>query len=214
MFIKAEGYAAQNPHSGPIVRCPGCRQVAVLESVGTTDLRVPGLDMLLGQRRCPAPGCHAHIFFVIQGDRVIASYPAQRLEFDTSNLPTKVTAALEEAAKCHAGGCFIAAAIMVRKTLEELCRDRGANGANLKEKIRALRDKVVIPGELLDGLDELRLLGNDAAHIESQEYNQIGKEEVEAGLEFATEVLKAVYQYSKLLGKLRALKKGTAGSTK
>ncbi len=51
------------------------------------------------------------------------------------------------------------------------------------------------------------MLGNDAAHIESQEYAKIGKEEVEVGIEFTKEVLKAVYQYSALLNKLRAFKK-------
>jgi len=97
---------------------------------------------------------------------------------------------------------------MVRKTLEELCRDRSAEGGNLKERIKALGTKVVLPAELLAGLDDLRLLGNDATHIESREYDQVGREEVEVGIEFAKEVLKAVYQYSALLNRLRALKKG------
>jgi hypothetical protein len=66
---------------------------------------------------------------------------------------------------------------------------------------------VLLPQELLDGLDDLRLLGNDAAHIESQEFNNIGKEEVEIGIEFAKEVLKAVYQYADLLARLRSLKR-------
>ena len=96
---------------------------------------------------------------------------------------------------------------MVRKTLEELCRDRGASGANLKERIRALGAKVVLPKELFDGLDDIRLLGNDAAHIESQEFNQIGQEELDVAIEFTKEVLKAVFQYSNLLSKLRSLKK-------
>jgi Domain of unknown function (DUF4145) len=95
----------------------------------------------------------------------------------------------------------------VRKTLEELCRDRQAAGGNLKERIRALSTKIVLPQELLNGLDDLRLLGNDAAHIESQEYEKVGKEEVEVGMEFTKEVLKAVFQYSTLLSRLRALKK-------
>jgi hypothetical protein len=76
-------------------------------------------------------------------------------------------------------------------------------------RIKSLGTKVVLPQELLQGLDDLRLLGNDAAHIESEEYNQVGKEEVEVGIEFAKEVLKAVYQYSALLARLRALKKPT-----
>jgi hypothetical protein len=91
--------------------------------------------------------------------------------------------------------------------LEELCRERNADGPNLKERIKALGSKVVLPQELLQGLDDLRLLGNDAAHIESQEYAKIGREEVEVGVEFTKEVLKAVYQYSALLSRLRALKK-------
>ncbi len=65
----------------------------------------------------------------------------------------------------------------------------------------------MLPQELLDGLDDLRLLGNDAAHIESQEFNSVGREEVEIGIQFAKEVLKAVFQYSDLLAKLRSLKR-------
>lgn len=96
---------------------------------------------------------------------------------------------------------------MVRKTLEELCHAQGATGGNLKERIRTLGSKIVLPQDLLDGLDDLRLLGNDAAHIESQEFNTVGKEEVEIGIEFAKEILKAAYQYSNLLAKLRSLKR-------
>jgi hypothetical protein len=96
---------------------------------------------------------------------------------------------------------------MVRKTLEELCADRGATGDNLKARIKALGTKVVLPQDLLEGLDELRLLGNDAAHIESKEYDTVGREEVEIGIEVTKEVIKAVYQMSELVGRLRALKK-------
>jgi hypothetical protein len=102
---------------------------------------------------------------------------------------------------------FTASAIMVRKTLEELCHERGATGPNLKERIKALGTRVVIPKELLEGLDHLRLLGNDAAHIESQNFNRVGKEEVEVGIMFAKEVLKAVYQYAALVQRLKALQR-------
>jgi hypothetical protein len=147
------------------------------------------------------------LFFAQQNGKTLISYPPELIDFDPINLPTSVLAAFEEAISCHANRCFTAAAIMVRKTLEELCVDRQAKGNNLKERIRALGTKAVLPQELLDGLDDLRLLGNDAAHIESQEFNKVGQEEVEVGMEFAKEVLKAVYQYSALLTRLRALKK-------
>jgi hypothetical protein len=120
---------------------------------------------------------------------------------------------MEEAITSHSNQCFIAAAIMVRKTLEELCSDRQATGKNLKERVRNLGTKIVLPKELLDGLDDLRLLGNDAAHIESQEFNKVGSDEVEIGIEFTKEVLKATYQYSALLDRLRGLKKQAASSS-
>jgi hypothetical protein len=62
----------------------------------------------------------------------------------------------------------------------------------LKERIRDLGTKIVLPKELLDGLDERRLLGNDAAHMESQECDQIGNDEVEIGIEFNKEALKVL----------------------
>jgi len=105
---------------------------------------------------------------------------------------------------------MMAAAIMVRKTLEELCNDKSATGRNLKERIKDLGKKIVLPQELLEGLDDLRLLGNDAAHIESQVFNNVGSEEVEIGIEFTKEVLKATYQYSDLLSRLRGLKKSAS----
>ena len=115
--------------------------------------------------------------------------------------------ALEEAITCHSNQCYVASSIMIRKSLDLLCIDRGATSANLKQRIKSLGDKVLIPKELLEGMDDLRLLGNDAAHIESQVFDDVGKEEVEVGIEFSKEILKAVYQYSSLLSKLKSLKK-------
>jgi hypothetical protein len=162
---------------------------------------------ILGQRRCPNPSCGAHVFLIHDGTMLVHSYPVERLDFDSTGLPSPVLKAFEEAVTCHAGGCYIAAAIMVRKTLEELCTDRGAIGPNLKERIAALRGKIIVPDDLLAGVDDLRLLGNDAAHVESQVFTAVGKEEVEVGIDFAKELLKAVYQYSKLVDRLKKLKK-------
>ena len=196
------------------MRCPACRQIGTFEPAGqdlswTREGKAGTLDF--GQRVCPNPKCRAHVFFVYDAreSRLLETYPAERIDFDASNIPSAILTTLEESITCHANKCFVAAAIMIRRTLEELCHDRGATGKILKDRIRDLGTKIVIPKELLDGLDDLRLLGNDAAHIESQEYHQVGKEEVEVGIEFTKEVLKAVFQYSDLLGRLRGLRKTT-----
>ena len=101
----------------------------------------------------------------------------------------------------------MAAAIMVRRTLEELCDDKASQGDDLKKRIENLQGNVLLPKELFEAMDELRLLGNDAAHIESKDYDNIGSDEVEIAIELTKEILKGVYQMDTLLSKLKGLKK-------
>ena len=209
MIISAASVAVAPGMGAPAnLRCPGCGQLGTFELLvsNSQDIFLPN-SIRIGERRCPNEACRALLFVVWRNNQIIRSYPALRIDFDKTNIPVPIVSALEEAIVCHANECFIAAAIMVRKTLEKMCRERGAQGKDLKERIRDLGTKIVLPKELLNGLDDLRLLGNDAAHIESREYDQVGKEEVEIGIEFTKEVLKAMYQYSALLNRLRGLKK-------
>ena len=96
---------------------------------------------------------------------------------------------------------------MVRKTLEELCENQGATGNNLKAKIKSLGSKVTLPPPLIAGMDNLRLLGNDAAHLELKHFDNIGSKELEVAILLTTEVLKGVFQYEDLIRKLEGLKK-------
>ena len=65
---------------------------------------------------------------------------------------------------------------------------------------------------MLEAADELRLLGNDAAHIEAKIYDGIGRAEASLAIELAKELLKAVYQYANLVAKLKALRKAPEAS--
>lgn len=194
----------------PSLRCPSCRQIGTFESLNNIpDVQVPGSPSYwLGQKRCPNAKCYAHVFVVLDaGQTVLRSYPAERIDFDSSNIPPAIASSLEEALTCHAEQCFVASAIMVRRTLEEVCEDKAAQGANLRDRIGALKSKVVLPAELFSAMDELRLLGNDAAHIEAKSYDGIGREEIEVAIALTKEILKAVYQLDNLVKRLQALKK-------
>lgn len=209
MIIKSNSVNAGQSAGIPAnIQCPGCGQLGSFEVlIGNSSDFILDNGTRIGERRCPNPICRTVLFLVWQNNQVVKSYPAVRIDFDKTNIPPPIVSALEESITCYANECYIAAAIMVRETLEELCRERGAQGKDLKERIRDLGSKIVLPRELLDGLDDLRLLGNDAAHIESREYDRVGKDEVVVGIELAKEVLKATYQYSALLNRLRGLKK-------
>lgn len=189
------------------IRCPGCGREGSFENVVLNADLVVG-SYWLGQRKCPNKNCRAHIFFIYDSEKkeIVVSYPSQRIDFDITDIPIKAVATFEEAISCHSNQLYVSSAIMVRRTIEEICEDKNANGNNLKEKIADLGSKIVIPKEFIEGMDELRLLGNDAAHIEAKIYKDIGKTELDIAIKFAKELLKAVYQYSSLLNELKSLK--------
>ena len=197
-------------HTNVAIRCPHCGHFGTFEDL-FPDLgihRGNAVRYYLGIKRCPNIKCRGYLFFIqdVNNSEILLTSPTESIPLDKEKIPENVLRAIEEAIKCHSESCYIAAAIMIRKTLEEICFERGANGNNLKDRLINLGGKILIPKELLSGMDDLRLLGNDAAHIEAKTFNEIGKEEIEISLDFTKEILKAVYQYENLLAKLKKLK--------
>jgi len=197
MMIKAEQFSPVTVGPTQTV-CPHCGHKGTFEVIGQ-DLFL-GTQYICGQRRCPALKCHGHLFIILnRANELIFQYPPIRVSFSTENLPESILKTFDEAVTCHSQSCFIAAAIMIRRTLEEICEERGAEGDNLRARVNDLRTKVLLPQALFEAMDELRLLGNDAAHIEAKTFAQITKQELDVALEFTIELLKALYQYSSTL---------------
>lgn len=200
--------------------CPNCRQLGSFTGLlYATDVMVnvagrPGA-LRLGIRICPNPNCRAVLFTVQENnnEEVLVSYPSLRIDFDSSNIPDEIVACLKEAITCHANECYIASGIMIRKTLEVMCEKQGATGATLNARLKALATKVTFPVNFLSALDDLRLMGNDAAHIESRTFNQIGKEEVEISIDITKRILEALYQYDDLMARLSKFKKSATAGT-
>src|SRR5262245_42446148 len=113
------------------LRCPRCRQNGSFEALAVQDLFVGDVNgdvHIAGMRRCPDPECHALIFFALEklpdgGNGAFTTLPPETVDFDSTDIPAAVVGALEEAITCHAQRCYKAAAMMVRKTLEEMCHD-------------------------------------------------------------------------------------------
>lgn len=195
--------------NGPVVAilCPHCGHHGTFHS-HVPDIHTKNGIIWLGQRFCPNPNCRKHIFHISKSDgELIGSYPGGRIPINKDNLPARILSTIEEANTCYSNDCFIAAGIMIRKTLEVLCEDKGIKGPNLKNRLKKLGSAIFIPQELVSAMDELRLLGNDATHVKATTYDSIGKTEIEISMEFSKEILKAVYQYDGLLAKLQSLKK-------
>lgn len=206
MNLKLDGYSHGGGHRLSI-RCPSCGHIGTFESLtNIPDLNANGLHFC--QRRCPNPQCHGHVFCIHdQTGTILRMYPPQRIGFEQKGIPPRIAKTFSEALSCQAESLHVASAIMIRRTLEELCEDKQAVGNDLKARIGQLRNNVVLPPELFAALDDLRLLGNDAAHIEAKTYDSVGSPEILVAIELTKEILKSVYQLDDLVARLRALKK-------
>lgn len=208
-------------HRGPDtieLRCPTCRQLGSFEPLkyganqGSPlyDISADNLSAVtMGQRRCPNRSCNTQVFVVIQhgpkAAKVVRSFPAERIDFDDSNVPEEIRETFEEAIDCHANGNYRSAAIMIRRTIEVLCDEKNAAGGNLSERIDDLGKQSSLPKAFIDAMHDIRYLGNDAAHIAAKTYNTVGETEVKVAMAVVKELLKSVYQFEGLLKDLKAL---------
>ncbi len=201
------------------MRCPHCQCVGTFE---------PAINQYLGYSKtnknssktrfdgfeahilmCPSPSCRSLVFALCRfsGDETdITSFPPELMDFNAENLPPFMIRTLKEALVCHSQGAFRASAMMVRRLLEELCHDCGVEGPTLHARLRELRNQITLPEDLFDAMDELKALGNDAAHIEAKAFSTIDKEESQLSIELAQEILKARYQHKSLVDRLRKRK--------
>ncbi len=197
--------------------CPDCGDSVTFDSLRSVDLTITTHEKGIpqtgsgtchaGLRSCPGADCHFLVFYIYDpSSGETKFFPPVKISFDKKNLPKKVLQAFEEAIDCFANECFMSTGMMIRKTLEEVCADRGATGDNLFKKIESLKTKVSVPNDFFDGLHNLRFLGNDAAHIESQVFASLGHKECQAGLNVLRMFLQSVYQYKSILEELDSLK--------
>ena len=83
---------------------------------------------------------------------------------EIENLPERVRRPLEQAKRSFSAALYEPSAIMFRKCLEAVCAELNASGRNLKEKISELHRHGHIDSRLYQWADNVRVVGNDAAH--------------------------------------------------
>ena len=70
---------------------------------------------------------------------------------------------VENTSICEDAGALRAAGVLYRAATEEMVKDQGGTGRDLKAKINSLTPR--LDAELLEDLHESRLVGNDSIHV-------------------------------------------------
>lgn len=124
-------------------------------------------------------------------------YP--NVSLDESGIPLNVKNSFEAALRIkNVEGTLCA--IGIRRTLEMMCKDKGASGKTLYLKLKDLSDKGVLPPILTEMTSVLRDLGNAAAHGDEREFSE---ELIESMIKFTNVILDYVYNLPDKLSEIQ-----------
>jgi hypothetical protein len=118
-------------------------------------------------------------------------YPPMDRDLHPS-VPNPIRQAFQEARTCLRAKAFTAAAIMCRKTLEGICSAHGVKSKTLAVELKELKDKGVIENRLFEWAEELRTIGNEAAHDVAF---VASREDARDTLEFTEALIEYVFTY-------------------
>lgn len=132
------------------------------------------------------------------------AYRETKNEFPTVNIcydgvPNNIRHAFDSAIKTRGIDKAICL-LSLRRTLEMICNDKGAQGKTLEKKINDLVNKKVLPEMMKDACWIVRQNGNDAAHAEEVVFTEYEVSEV---IEYVATIINYLYSMPIRLSKTR-----------
>lgn len=144
--------------------------------------------------RCPK--CSLPMLAVQSGDPLIDDLPTRvfppLIRHLGMSVPRTMRTAYSEAQICFRAKAFTASAIMCRKVLEGLCNEHGITERGLAASLKKLRENGIIESRLFEWAEELRTLGNEAAHGVNA---SISKQDANDIIEFTEALVEYVFTY-------------------
>ena len=151
--------------------------------------------------QCPV--CHKPVLISEYCVDVSDDPPNIKIEFPTisvskDGVPKEIFSAFESAVKTK-GIDFSICLLSLRRVLEMICKEKGAKGRGLENKLEYLVENKVLPEMIGDACWIIRRLGNDAAHADKIEVYQNDVEQVIQYLSTIIDYLYAMpYRVSKM----------------
>jgi hypothetical protein len=109
---------------------------------------------------------------------------------DLRNVSESVARDVDEGIRAANAGCPRAAAVMLRRALEQACNEAGATTGKLIHKIEKLKSMGVISGVFAATAHAIRAFGNDyGAHPDDDLLDDVPDDELEAAIKLTAAVV-------------------------
>lgn len=165
----------------------------------------------VGWRSCSNSDCSALVTVSRRRNSrgEVEFFPRPGVEMRRDGIPAPVLTALDEAISCYRVSAFRGAAALIRRAVEITCDDQGAKPVKghltLGPRIDLLKGK--LSPDVLEAMHSVKFLGNDAMHIDAEDFDDIGLDQVDAAFVVTLEVLRQLYQAKAILASLAKLRK-------
>jgi hypothetical protein len=126
-------------------------------------------------------------------------YPGSQFHINPV-IPEELQQSLAESIKCHMAEAHTATAIMCRRTIEGFCQIKGSNERTLDKSIKKLKEDGIINEQLYEWANQLRLVGNEAAHNISATFSAVDAKDI---LDFTIAILDFTYSFKDKFDKFK-----------
>lgn len=169
------------------ILCPSCHEKTSVSVRATHNNSKNGYIYEIAE----CNGCDFHVLVkrVAASQNIINVYPSSLPKTTDHRIPDDIKTDFDEALLCLSVGATRGAAILARRAVQTLCKDKGATAKDLKAQIDELFDKNIITQDLKDWAHEVRYVGNDAAHPNDTDVDKNDAEEIIDLVESLCEVL-------------------------
>lgn len=137
-------------------------------------------------------------------------YPQSAI--DTTGVPESIKSAFESALKVKNIDTAICS-LALRRVLEAICKDKGAEGNTLEKMIANMIEREILPSTFDDACWIIRQMGNSAAHADQKDFLMY---HVNQTIDFVQSIINYLYtlpvKIKKLRGAIEAEKKPSKSS--
>lgn len=194
-----------------LIECNNCNALVKGEDVGHYIKQNP-YELADAQKftLCKCPECLSPL--LVEQDIILDMYPND-IDWGTvkkiypNNLfhinpviPAKLQEALIECIQCFKGGANTATAIMCRRALEGFCTVKGIKEKGLEKSIKKMKDEGMINEQLYEWANQLRVVGNKAAHNIESNFSSIDAKDI---LDFTIAILDFTYSFKDKFDKFK-----------
>jgi hypothetical protein len=130
-------------------------------------------------------------------DDIDIKYPTDNVDY--AKVPSNIKTAFEAAVKTKGIDTAICMQSL-RRTLEMICKDKNAQGGDLRDKIKDLVDKKILPEMMNDACYIIRQNGNNAAHADDIQFSDYDVDQV---IKLVAAIINYLYSMPYRIGQLK-----------